>query len=155
MIGGWMCGCLVSDAPLITADVSEHPVPASAYIALESDGSDSGKRFTVTHAGADTIAQGTGGDDPFVLRFRGVGDDLYAAQTTIDDATLYGVVRIDGGRVDVWFSGGDVLTDADRQLLGIPPSDFDYPIPDWAALASAARMIAERKAPDGSLVPAG
>lgn len=151
-----MGGCLVSEAPLIAADESEHPVAPGAYLALEGDESDSGKRFTVAHAGPDTIAGESGADEPFVLRFRHAGDGFHAMQGEIDGACFYGAVRVTDGRVEIWLAGGDALTAADRAQLGLSAGGGgDCDIPHWDALAAAVRTVAARKPPSGAFVPAG
>ena len=81
-----MGGCLVSEVPLIAPLESERPVAPGIYAALEDAGPDSGTRFTVAHAGPDTLVREPGGDEPFVLRVRGAGDGLHALQAQIDVA---------------------------------------------------------------------
>lgn len=148
-------GCLVSEAPLIAAHESERPVAPGVYAALEDDGSDSGQRFSVAHAGADTLVQESGGDEPFVLRFRDAGDGLHVLQAQIDDVCLYGAIRVTAGRVDIWLAGGDALTAADRTQLGLSAAGGgDCEIPHWEALAAAVRLVAARKPPSGAFVPA-
>jgi hypothetical protein len=149
-----MGGCLVSEAPLIAAHESERPVAPGVYVALEDAGSDSGQRFTVAHAGPDTIAGESGADEPFMLRFRDAGDGLHALQAQIDDVCLYGAIRVTDGRVDIWLAGGDALTAADRAQLGLYAGGGDCEIPHWDALAAAVRMVAARKPPSGAFVPA-
>ena len=150
-----MGGCLVREAPLIAAPESERPVAPGVYDALEDARSDSGKRFTVAHAWPDTLVRESGGDEPFVLRFRGAGDGLHALQAQIDDVCLYGAIRVTEERVEIWLAGGDTLTAADRIQLGVSAGGGDCEIPHWEALAAAARIVAERKPPSGAFILAG
>lgn len=143
-----LSACFLSEQPLITGAESQHPLPAGEYLARGADEPDGGDRFSVSHAGPDTLVQEAGDDEPSVLRFRELDDTTYVMQSAEDGVYLYGALRTRDGGAEIWLAQCEDLTDAERRRIGVPMQNDECLFGDWDALAEALALVVERLPPD-------